>query len=158
MQYFTEDNHDIEGYLKNLTGLEKILDPSTYQFMLNHSFHDSQINKLIVVNHEATNALQQSPVSIWMQLTDWSETDYELIWEDVRVFQTDFDIRRNKVAGTKEILFERGLDQWSYDELTQIEMGILRHEIRLFSQTRISIECRQFRVKKCFKTKIGGKE
>lgn len=156
MQYFTEVNHDIEGYLKNLTGLEKILDTSTYQFMLNHSFHDSQINKLIVVNHEATDALQQSPVSIWMQLTDWSETDYELIWEDVRVFQTDFDIKRNKVAETKEILFERGLDQWSYDELTQTEMGMLRHEIRLFSQTRISIECRQFRIKKCPKTKMEG--
>lgn len=147
MQYFTEDKDDIEGYMKSLQLLEKKLDPATYQFMVNHSFHDSDIHKITILNNEGTDESEISPLSLSIQLTYWDNQKYELLWENVSKYSTDFDIIRNKVVETGQILFGRGLDQWSHDELVRTSKGDLHHEIVLFSQTRIMIECMQFSIK-----------
>ena len=147
MKYFTEDIHDVEGYLKSLPLLEDRLDQATYQFLLNHSFHDSTINQLTVLNTEGLDELEISPVSVIIQLTYWNEQKYELRWKNVMNYSTDFDITRNKVAETGEVLFDRGLDQWAYDELALTSQDTLHHEILLFSQTIIKIECKEFSVK-----------
>ncbi len=150
MQYFTEDLHDIEGYMKNLQMLEGRLDPETYQFMKNHSFHDSHIRKITILNNEGTDESEISPVSVRVQLTYWNNEEYELVWENVSKYSTDFDITRNKVVETDQVLFERGLDQWSHDELVRTSKSDLRHEIILFSQTKIIIECKKFSIKTLF--------
>lgn len=150
MQYFTEDLDDIEGYMKSLQILENRLDPETYQFMVNHSFHDSDIHKITVLNNEVADESEVSPVSVAIQLTYWDNQKYELLWENVSKYSTDFDISRNKVVETDRVLFERGLDQWSHDELVLTAKDDLRHEIILFSQTKIIIECKKFSIKTLF--------
>lgn len=148
MKYFTEDIHDIEGYLKSLQLLENRLDQTTYQYMLDFSFHDSIINQLKVLNKEGVNESKISPVSVVIHLTYWDEQKYELRWKNVMKYSADFDITRNKVVETGEVLFYRGLDQWAYDELAITSQGNLHHEILLFSQTTIMIECKEFSIKK----------
>lgn len=148
MKYFNESKDDIDGYMKSLELLKGILDQGTYQFMINHSFHDSWINQLTVLNKEGADDSKISPVSVQMHLTYWDNQKYELLWENVSKYSTDFDIMRNKVVETGQVLFERGLDQWSHDELLLTVKGDLSHEIMLFSQTRIMIECKQFSIKK----------
>ena len=147
MQYFTENKWDIEGYMKSLRILENRLDSDTYQFMLNYSFHDSYINQVSVLNNVGTHGSEVSPVSVLIQLTHWDNEKYELLWENVSKYSTDFDISRNKVVGTNQVLFDRGLDQWSHDELVLTANGNLHHEIVFFSQTKIKIECKNFSIK-----------
>lgn len=144
MRYFTENKDDIAGYMKNLETLEGIVDQKTYHFMLNHSFHDSYLHQLSVFNKEGKYGSKTSPVSVLIRLTASDEKVYELLWDNVSVYSTDFDISRNKIVETNDILFERGLDQWSHDELRLTEKGDLHHEIILFSQTKIIIQCKQF--------------
>lgn len=150
MRYFTDDLDDIEGYMRNLQTLENRLDEETYRFMVNYSFHDSTIDQLTVFNDEGAEEAEISPVSVVIQLTHWDEQKYELVWKNVVNYSTDFDITRNQVVGTGQVLYERGLDHWSHDELIQTPQDNLHHEIRLFSQTKISIECKEFSIKKIF--------
>lgn len=147
MKYFTENKQDIEGYMKNLRTLENRLDSETYHFMVNHSFHDSTLDALTVLNEEGPADAKTSPVSVIAQLTDWRGCPYELRWENVSIYSVDFDIIRNKVVETGQVLFERGLDQWSHDELILTVDDCLHHEIMLFSQTKIKIRCKQFSLK-----------
>lgn len=150
MRYFTENKNDFEGYRKNIETLEVRLNHETYSFMLDNSFHDSLLNKLTVLNHynnEEPYDSKISPVFVSAQLTYWNDEKYELFWEDVSVHSVDFDITRNKMVETGLILYGHGLDQWSHDELLLIENGNLRHEIFLFSQTTIIIECKKFSIK-----------
>lgn len=148
MKYFTGGLNDIEGYLKSLQRLENRLDQVTYQFMINHSFHDSTIDRLTVLNNEGADEAEISPVTVAIQLTYWDDQKYELLWENVVKYATDFDITRNKVVETGEVLFDRGLDQWSHDELFLTSQDTLHHEIQLFSYTIIKIECKEFSIKK----------
>lgn len=150
MKYFTEDIDDIEGYMKSLQMLESRLNQATYQFMKNHSFHDSEIRKITVLNNDGTDETEISPVSVRIQLIYWDNQEYELLWENVSKYSTSFDITCNKIVGTDQVLFERGLDQWSHDELVLTAKGDLRHEIILFSQTRIIIECKKFSIETLF--------
>ena len=85
---------------------------------------------------------KKSIVSVHAKLQYWDGTIIELLWADVTQYFIDFDITRNKIAETNQILFNRGLDEWSHDELTQKDNGRLQHEIFLFSQTTIKIECK----------------
>lgn len=149
MKYFTEAKHDLEGYHKNLLSLKKMLDPKTFKFMLNESFHDSTLNKFTIVNNYGEsnhNTEKDSIVSVSAHLKHWNEHEYELLWENVTVYLLDFDISRNKIAESDQILFDRGLDEWSHDELSIVRHNYLRHEILLFSQTTIIIECSKFSI------------
>ena len=150
MKYFTKTKHDIEEYMKNIQKLENILNPDTHNFMLNDSFHDSVLNKLTVLNNsniEETPNSDINEVSVVAKLTHWNDRKYELLWENVNLYSVDFDITRNRIVETNQILYERGLDQWSHDELTLTADGNLRHEIFLFSQTTITIESTNFIIK-----------
>ena len=150
MKYFTKTKHDIEEYMKNIQKLENILNPDTHNFMLNDSFHDSVLNKLTVLNNsniEETPNSDINEVSVVAKLTHWNDRKYELLWENVSLYSVDFDITRNRIVETNQILYERGLDQWSHDELTLTGDDILRHEIFLFSQTTIIIESTNFIIK-----------
>lgn len=150
MKYFTKTKHDIEEYMKNIQKLENILNPNTHNFMLNDSFHDSVLNKLTVLNNsniEETPNSDINEVSVVAKLTHWNDRKYELLWENVNLYSVDFDITRNRIVETNQILYERGLDQWSHDELTLTADGNLRHEIFLFSQTTIIIESTNFIIK-----------
>lgn len=150
MKYFTKTKHDIEEYMKNIQKLENILNPDTHNFMLNDSFHDSVLNKLTVLNNsniEETPNSDINEVSVVAKLTHWNDRKYELLWENVNLYSVDFDITRNRIVETNQILYERGLDQWSHDELTLSADGNLRHEIFLFSQTTIIIESTNFIIK-----------
>lgn len=150
MKYFTKTKHDIEAYMKNIQKLENILNPDTHNFMLNDSFHDSVLNKLTVLNNsniEETPNSDINEVSVVAKLTHWNDRKYELLWENVNLYSVDFDITRNRIVETNQILYERGLDQWSHDELTLTADGNLRHEIFLFSQTTIIIESTNFIIK-----------
>lgn len=150
MKYFTKTKHDIEEYMKNIQKLENILNPDTHNFMLNDSFHDSVLNKLTVLNNsniEETPNSDINEVSVVAKLTHWNDRKYELLWENVNLYSVDFDITRNRLVETNQILYERGLDQWSHDELTLTADGNLRHEIFLFSQTTIIIESTNFIIK-----------
>lgn len=150
MKYFTEKKNDLEGYRKNIESLEAILDNETYSFMLDNSFHDSIINKLTVLNNykdEESHNSKISPVSVFAQLTYWNDKKYELLWEDVSLYSIDFDITRNKEFETGLVLYERGLDQWSHDELVLTEDDLLYHQIILFSLTKIIIKCKQFSIR-----------
>lgn len=148
MKYFTDKKNDIEGYMENLQKIDSVLDQHTHNFMLNNSFHDSVLNKLTVLNNinEITNS-ESYEVSVVAELTYWDDKKYELLWENVTLYSLDFDITRNKVVETGQILYERGLDQWSHDELTLTANDNLRHEIFLFSQTTIIIECANFSIR-----------
>ena len=150
MKYFTKTKHDIEEYMKNIQKLENILNPDTHNFMLNDSFHDSVLNKLTVLNNsniEETPNSDINEVSVVAKLTHWNDRKYELFWKNVNLYSVDFDITRNRIVETNQILYERGLDQWSHDELTLTADGNLRHEIFLFSQTTIIIESTNFIIK-----------
>ena len=150
MKYFTKTKHDIEEYMKNIQKLENILNPDTHNFMLNDSFHDSVLNKLTVLNNSNIEEPPNSDineVSVVAKLTHWNDRKYELLWENVNLYSVDFDITRNRIVETNQILYERGLDQWSHDELTLTANGNLRHEIFLFSQTTIIIESTNFIIK-----------
>ena len=150
MKYFTKTKHDIEEYMKNIQKLENILNPDTHNFMLNDSFHDSVLNKLTVLNNsniEETPNSDINEVSVVAKLTHWNDRKYELLWENVNLYSVDFDITRNRIVETNQILYERGLDQRSHDELTLTADGNLRHEIFLFSQTTIIIESTNFIIK-----------
>lgn len=150
MKYFTEEKHDIEGYRNNLRFLDNVLDTNTYNFLLNTSFHDSLIREITVSNDydpEVTNDSQESIVTVSARIEYWDNTLYELSWKDVTVYSFDFDVSRNKVAETQQILFNRGLDEWSLDELTLIKNDRLRHEIIFFSQAMMIMECGNFSIK-----------
>ena len=150
MKYFTKTKHDIEEYMKNIQKLENILNPDTHNFMLNDSFHDGVLNKLTVLNNsniEETPNSDINEVSVVAKLTHWNDRKYELLWENVNLYSVDFDITRNRIVETNQILYERGLDQWSHDELTLTADGNLRHQIFLFSQTTIIIESTNFIIK-----------
>ncbi len=148
MKYFTDKKHDIEGYMENLQKLESVLNQYTHNFMLNNSFHDSVVNKLTVLNNiEETIDLENYEVSVVAELTYWDNKKYELLWENVTLYSVDFDITRNKVVETNQILYDRGLDQWSHDELTLTEKGLLHHQIILFSDTKVIIRCKQFSIR-----------
>lgn len=150
MKYFTKTKHDIEEYMKNIQKLENILNPDTHNFMLNDSFHDSVLNKLTVLNNiniEETPNSEINEVSVVAKLTHWNDRKYELLWKNVNLYSVDFDVTRNRIVETNQILYERGLDQWSHDELTLTADGNLRHEIFLFSQTTIIIESTNFIIK-----------
>ena len=148
MKYFTDKKHDIEGYMENLQKIDSVLDQHTHNFMLNNSFHDSVLNKLTVLNNinEITNS-ESYEVSVVAELTYWDDKKYELLWENVTLYSLDFDITRNKVVETNQILYDRGLDQWSHDELTLTEKGLLHHQIILFSDTKVIIRCKQFSIR-----------
>ena len=150
MKYFTEEKHDIEGYRDNLKCLDTVLDTNTYNFLLNTSFHDSLIREITVLNDydpEVSNDSQESIVTVSAKIKYWDDTLYELLWKDVTVYSFDFDISRSKVVETQKILFNRGLDEWSIDELTLIKNDRLRHEIIFFSQAMLIIECGNFSIK-----------
>ncbi len=148
MKYFTDKKDDIEGYMENLQKLESVLNQYTHNFMLNNSFHDSVVNKLTVLNNiEETIDLENYEVSVVAELTYWDNKKYELLWENVTLYSVDFDITRNKVVETNQILYDRGLDQWSHDELTLTEKGLLHHQIILFSDTKVIIRCKQFSIR-----------
>ena len=148
MKYFTDKKNDIEGYMENLQKIDSVLDQHTHNFMLNNSFHDSVLNKLTVLNNinEITNS-ESYEVSVVAELTYWDDKKYELLWENVTLYSLDFDITRNKVVETNQILYYRGLDQWSHDELTLTEKGLLHHQIILFSDTKVIIRCKQFSIR-----------
>ncbi|MGY0400418.1 hypothetical protein [Carnobacterium jeotgali] len=151
MNYFTEEKHDLEGYLDNLRTLNKVLDTDTYNFLLNTSFHDSRISEITLVNKynpEVSNESKESIISISSTAKHWDNNRYQLLWTDVTIYSVDFDISRNKLFESQKILFNRGLDEWSHDELTLLDNGRLRHEIYLFSQTTIIIECGNFSIKR----------
>lgn len=150
MEYFTEEKHDIEGYRNNLKCLNTVLDANTYNFLLNTSFHDSLIREITVSNDydpEVPNDSQESIVTVSAKIKYWDDTLYELLWKDVTVYSFDFDISRSKVVETQQLLFNRGLDEWSFDELTLIKNDRLRHEIIFFSQAMMIIECGDFSIK-----------
>ena len=150
MNYFTEEKHDLEGYLDNLRTLNKVLDTDTYNFLLNTSFHDSRISEITLVNKynpEVSNESKESIISISSTAKHWDNNRYQLLWTDVTIYSVDFDISRNKLFESQKILFNSGLDEWSHDELTLLDNGRLRHEIYLFSQTTIIIECGNFSIK-----------
>lgn len=143
MRYFTEEIHDIEGYHTNLLSLSDCLNEKTFDFFLNNSLHDSTLVELTALSDNDENKpdnSEESIVSVSAKLKSWDDKKIELIWEDVTRYSIDFDITRNRVIGTGQILFNRGLDEWSHDELTRGNNGRLKHEIYLFSQTTIIIE------------------
>ncbi|MER2175863.1 MAG: hypothetical protein ABS911_14410 [Carnobacterium sp.] len=149
MKCFFEEKNDIEGYHESLLSLKKILEPKTFNFMLNESLHDSVINNITTVNNydeNKHNTGKDSIVSVSAHLKHWNEHEHELLWENVTVYLLDFDISRNKIAESNQILFDRGLDEWSHDELLLIKDSYLRHEMFLFSQTTIIIECSKFSI------------
>lgn len=74
--------------------------------MRNHSFHDSWINQLTILNNEGADETEVSPVSVKIHLAGWNKQKYELLWENVNKHSTDFDIKRNQIVGTGQILFE----------------------------------------------------
>ena len=78
------------------------------------------------------------------KIKHWSDQVYTLLWKNVTVYQFDFNVFRNKVVETNEIIFDRGLDEWSHDELTLNEENKIRHEIEFFSGTSLLIECCDF--------------
>lgn len=150
MNYFTEEKHDLEGYMNNLRTLTKVLDIDTHNFLLNNSFHDSRISEITLENNynpEVPDDSQESIVSISSAAKHWDNNRYQLLWTDVTIYSIDFDISRNKLFESQKILFNHGLDEWSHDELTLLDNGRLRHEIYLFSQTTIIIECGNFSIK-----------
>lgn len=150
MEYFTENKNDLEGYRKNIESLQGLLDHETYSFMLDNSFHDSLLNKLAVLNNQNNKEPYDSkisPVSVCAQLTHWNDKKYELLWEDVSVYSVDFDVTRNKMVETGLILYERGLDQWSHDELVYTKKGLFHHQIILFSRTKVIIKCKKFTIR-----------
>ena len=150
MNYFTEEKHDLEGYMNNLRTLTKVLDIDTHNFLLNNSFQDSLISEITLENNynpEVPDDSQESIVSISSSAKHWDNNRYQLLWTDVTVYLIDFDISRNKLFESQKILFNHGLDEWSHDELTLLDNGRLRHEIYLFSQTTIIIECGNFSIK-----------
>lgn len=152
MKYFTENKNDLEGYKKNIKSLQKLLDHETFRFMINNSFHDSLINKLAIINNHSNNNKEPydseiSPVSVCAQLTYWNDKKYELLWEDVSVYSVDFDVTRNQVVETGQILYKRGLDQWSHDELVLTKKGLWHHQIILYSQTKVTIKCKKFTIR-----------
>lgn len=145
MKFFTEKVHDIKGYRDNLLSLNDSLDKKTLDFFLNKTLHDSTIIEMKLLNQYDDNTSDESKksiVSVHAKLQYWDGTIIELLWADVTQYFIDFDITRNKIAETNQILFNRGLDEWSHDELTQKDNGRLQHEIFLFSQTTIKIECK----------------
>ncbi|WP_080145793.1 hypothetical protein [Marinilactibacillus piezotolerans] len=151
MNFFTEETSDIEGYRKNLKSLQGKLDKQTSAFMLQDSFHDGMPLEIKICNpFEQTEyeEIADSIVDINMKIRHWNETAYELYWTNVMRYTMDFDISRNSIVGTDEVLHYRRLDEWGYDELTLSTNGKLHHEIQLFSGTTIIIECSQFHIKK----------
>ena len=137
--------------MDNLRTLTKVLDIDTHSFLLNNSFHDSRISEITLVNKynpEVPDESQESIISISSTTKRWDNNRYQLLWTDVTIYSVDFDISRNKLFESQKILFNSGLDEWSHDELTLLDNGRLRHEIYLFSQTTIIIECGNFSIKR----------
>ncbi|MER2175656.1 MAG: hypothetical protein ABS911_13340 [Carnobacterium sp.] len=65
----------------------------------------------------------------------------------MRYFSIKIRDNKWKRFETQQILFNRGLDEWSIDELTLINNDRLRHEIVFFSQAIMIIECSIFSIK-----------
>lgn len=61
-------------------------------------------------NPQVSDDSQESIVTVSARIEYWDNTLYSF----------DFDITRSKVVETQQILFKRGLDEWSIDELTLI--------------------------------------
>lgn len=148
MKYFSEDNFDIEGYQNSLLSLKEVLNQETFDFIQINSFHDGYLLDITVDNPciEAEE-VKESRVSVSARINHIDGNVYKLFWGNVSVYSLDFNIARNKIVETKQILFERGLDEWAYDELTLTNDRKLRHEIELFSKTSIIIECKNFSIK-----------
>lgn len=89
------------------------------------------------------------PTSIRVVIEHWNGSVYELVWDKVRRFYFDYDITRNMVVNTKEIVDNgrSGIDDWGYDEILITEDKMFSHEIELLSKTRMFIICRQFQIK-----------
>ena len=148
MKYFTEEIWDFEGYQKHLFSLKETLDEDTFDFLQTNSFHDGILCDITVHNPytEKTEDIKSSIVFVTAKIKHWNGQVYTLLWKNVTVYQFDFNISRNKVVETNEILFDRGLDEWSHDELTLNEENKMQHEIDFFSKTRLLIECSDFSI------------
>lgn len=151
MRFFSKEVQDIKGYRDNLLSLDGSLDSETLGFFLNNSLHDSTIIEIKTLNaydENISDESEKSIVSVVAKLQYWDGAIFELLWEDVAKYLIDFDISRNIIVETGQILFNRGLDEWSHDELTKTNNGRLQHEIVLFSQTTIVIECKNVILKR----------
>lgn len=149
MKCFTEETWDFERYQKHLLSLKEILDEDTFNFLQTNSFHDGMLLDITVHNPytEKTEDVKNSIIFVSAKIKHWSGQVYTLLWKNVTVYQFDFNIFRNKVVETNEILFDRGLDEWSHDELTLNEENKMRHEIEFFSGTSLLIECNDFSIR-----------
>ncbi|MGM0790055.1 MAG: hypothetical protein ACQEUD_08170 [Bacillota bacterium] len=152
MKYFVDDDHwDVQGYSKELQKLLPRFNNETANFLKNHSFHDGKVVSLTVLNKE--NGITKDPTAILMVIKQYDETagTYEIQWENVRKFFMDYDITRNVYGNnSKKIVFggRNGLDDWGYDEITPLSKKKLKHEIFLFSQTKIIIHCSNIKIRK----------
>lgn len=152
MKYFVDDDHwDVQEYSKELQKLLPRFNNETANFLKNHSFHDGKVVSLTVLNKE--NGITKDPTAILMVIKQYDETagTYEIQWENVRKFFMDYDITQNVYGNnSKEIAFggRNGLDDWGYDEITPLSKKKLKHEIYLFSQTKIIIHCANIIIRK----------
>ena len=148
MKYFTEEIWDFEGYQNNLLSLKEFLNQETFKFLQENSFHDGMLSDITIHNSYTgeTEEIEDSIVSVSAKIKHWNGHIYKLFWDNVTVYHLDFNIARNRAVETNEILFDRGLDEWSHDELTLKNENILRHEIILFSKTTLVIKCAHFSI------------
>ena len=135
-------------------GIKKLLprfNKETSSFLKNHSFHDGKVVSLTLLNQ--ANGKTKDPTTIKMVIEQYEEGAgiYEIQWLNVRKFLMDFDITRN-VYGNRPnaIVFggRKGLDEWGYDEILPLSKRKLKHEILLFSQTKILIHCSDIKIRK----------
>lgn len=152
MKYFVDDDHwDVSSYVEELKKILPRFNKVTSNFLKRHSFHDGKVVSLTVLNQE--NGITKDPTTIKMVIEQYEEGAgiFEIQWLNVRKFLMDFDVTRN-VYGNKpnKIVFggRKGLDEWSYDEISPLSKRKLQHEILLHSQTKIVIHCSDIKIRK----------
>ncbi|KLV28528.1 hypothetical protein ABW02_01990 [Niallia circulans] len=151
MKFLRDDNWDNDGYCEYLKSIQHVFDSYTGEFLVTNSFHDGRFKKMELINHceGDIDETKDDPTSIRVVIEHWNGSIYELVWDKVKRFYFDYDITRNIVVNTKEIVDNgrSGIDDWGYDEILITEDKMFSHEIELLSKTRMFIICRQFQIK-----------
>lgn len=150
MKYFVDDDYwDVLGYSKQLREILPQFNKKTRKFLRKHSFHDGEVRSLEILNY--SDLKKKDPTTIRMVIEQYEGGTYQIEWLNVQKFFMDYDIKRNTYGGkSKKIVFggKRGLADWGYDEILPLTKKTWQHEIYLFSETTIIIQCRDIQIKK----------
>ncbi|MDR4315333.1 Uncharacterised protein [Niallia circulans] len=116
MKFLRDDNWDNDGYCEYLKSIQHVFDPYTGEFLVTNSFHDGRFKKMELINHYEgdIDETMDDPTSIRVVIEHWNGSIYELVWDKVRRFYFDYDITRNIVVNTKEIVDNgrSGINDW----------------------------------------------